>query len=217
LRGIGTQRLDLLMADHHVDVVDEEEAAGKPLVDVSAGDRDRRVAHDVTLGSPPAHQGIQALELRAGRRRAAGTAGVTQQPTGDRAAPRADQGQRQQSSRDLEEASAEAQGDAGGVTGARQLLDRPAQGVEPCGAAKGPVEAGHGIQPRQRARRVRGPCRGTRPRGRGWVVHVWLISHAGVSVEEESSPRTSLPANATNSPQLIMAARGYVQTFRQVA
>jgi hypothetical protein len=44
-----------------------------------------------------------------------------------------------------------------------------------------------------------------------------LISHAGVSVEEEISPPTSLPAKATNSPQLIMAARGYTQDFRQAA
>jgi hypothetical protein len=61
------QRLDLLVPDHDVDVVEEEEAAGEPLVAVGAGDRDRRIAHDVTLGAPPAHQGPQALDLRAGR------------------------------------------------------------------------------------------------------------------------------------------------------
>jgi hypothetical protein len=43
---------------------------------------------------------------------------------------------------------------------------------------QGPVEARHGRQQRQRARRVRGPCCCARPRGRGWLVHVWLISHA---------------------------------------
>jgi hypothetical protein len=60
--------------DHDVDVVDEEEAAGEPLV--GAGDRDRILAHDVTLRPPPAHQGTQALDLRAGRRSAVGEAGA---------------------------------------------------------------------------------------------------------------------------------------------
>jgi hypothetical protein len=40
-------------------VVDEE-APREPLVDVGAGDRDRRIAHDVTLGAPPAHQRTEA-------------------------------------------------------------------------------------------------------------------------------------------------------------
>jgi hypothetical protein len=40
------QRLDRLVPDHHIDVVDQEEAAGKPLVHIGAGDRDRRIAHD---------------------------------------------------------------------------------------------------------------------------------------------------------------------------
>jgi hypothetical protein len=39
----------------------------------------------------------------------------------------------------------------------------------------------------------------------------------GVSVGEETSTQTSLPADATDSPQLSMAARGYLQNFRQAA
>src|SRR4029453_11391452 len=70
------QRLDRLVPDHHVDVGDQEEAAGKPLVAVGAGDRDRLVAHNAAFGPPSAHQGTQAPCLRTGRRSAAGEAGL---------------------------------------------------------------------------------------------------------------------------------------------
>lgn len=58
-------RLDRLLPDHHVDVVDEDVAAGEPLVQVGALDRDGSPTQDVTFGPPPAHQGAETLDLRA--------------------------------------------------------------------------------------------------------------------------------------------------------
>ena len=60
-------RLDRLLPDHDVDVVDKEEAAREPFVDVGSGDRDWNLAHDVALGPPSAHQCAEALDLWAGR------------------------------------------------------------------------------------------------------------------------------------------------------
>jgi hypothetical protein len=47
-------RLDSLIPDHDVDVVDKEEAAREPFVNVGSGDRDRNLANDVALGPPSA-------------------------------------------------------------------------------------------------------------------------------------------------------------------
>jgi hypothetical protein len=47
-------RLDSLIANHDVDVVDKEEAAREPFVNVGSGDRDRNLANDVALGPPSA-------------------------------------------------------------------------------------------------------------------------------------------------------------------
>jgi hypothetical protein len=43
------QRLDPLLPDHHVNVVDQEEAASKPLVHIGSRDGDRNLAHDVAF------------------------------------------------------------------------------------------------------------------------------------------------------------------------
>jgi hypothetical protein len=59
-------RLDSLIPDHDVDVVDKEETARKPFIDVGADDRDRNLANDVALGPPSAHQCAETLDLRAG-------------------------------------------------------------------------------------------------------------------------------------------------------
>ena len=45
-------------------VVEEEEAAREPFVNVSPGDWDRNLAHDVTFGPPSANQFAEALDLR---------------------------------------------------------------------------------------------------------------------------------------------------------
>jgi hypothetical protein len=42
-------RPDLLLADHHVDVVDQEEPASKPLVHIGSRDGGRNLAHDVAF------------------------------------------------------------------------------------------------------------------------------------------------------------------------
>src|SRR4029453_5227062 len=58
--------LDPLLPDHDVDVVNKEEAAREPFVDVGSGDRDWNLANDVALGPPSAHQCAETLDLWAG-------------------------------------------------------------------------------------------------------------------------------------------------------
>src|SRR4029453_17297205 len=56
-----------------------------------------------------------------------------------------------------EDAGDRSQREGPGIMRPAELLDPSAHGAESRGAAESPVEAGHGIQQRQRARRVGGP------------------------------------------------------------
>jgi len=56
--------LDGLLPDDDVNVVDEKEAAGKPLVDVGTRDRYRGVGDDMAIGAPPGHQCPETLDFR---------------------------------------------------------------------------------------------------------------------------------------------------------
>jgi hypothetical protein len=57
------ERLDGVLPDEDVNVVDEEEAAGKPLVGVGTRNGYRRISDDVAISAPSANQRPEMLDF----------------------------------------------------------------------------------------------------------------------------------------------------------